>query len=98
MGVFREDDLIEGLRCCTNRLHDDRMPVTMHNHPPRGDRIQNRMAMFVDEIGTIRSDDPVGHSLQGMLGKGVPHGRWSIRTDHATTFPNDEASKFSRNA
>ena len=72
MGVFGEDNLIESLGCRTDRLHDGRMPVAMRDHPPGGDRIENRMTMFIDEISTFCSDDPGGYRLQRMLGEGVP--------------------------
>src|SRR5580698_3948908 len=98
MGVFREDDLIEGLGCCTNRLHDDRMPVTMRNHPPGGDRIENRMAMFVDEIGAVCFDDPGGYGIECVLSKGVPDGGRRMRTHHPITSRKNEVSKFLRNA
>lgn len=72
MRKFGEDDLVECLGCRSDGVHDDRMPVAVGNHPPRGDRIENRAAIFIDKIGAVGFDDSLHHWFQRMLGKGMP--------------------------
>jgi hypothetical protein len=72
MRILGEDDLIECFGCRSDGVHDDRMPVTMGDHPPGGDRIENRAAIFIDKIGAVGPDDSFHRRFQRMLGKGMP--------------------------
>jgi len=72
MRILGKDDLIECLGGLSDRFHDDGMPVAVGNYPPGGDHIENRTAVFINEISTVGFDDSLHRWFQRVLGKGVP--------------------------
>src|SRR5258706_7482390 len=72
MRVFGENDLIQGFARGANSIHDGWMAMAMCDHPPGGDRIKDRPAIFIDEIGACCFDDSRHWRLQQMLGEKMP--------------------------
>ena len=72
MAEISEDHLLEAVGLSGDRIGQDGVGMTVQGHPPAADRVNQRVAVFPVQQGTVAADDPLLRCSGSQLGEGWP--------------------------